>query len=122
MPLVTAGDLVKVRIKRKDGESIEIYYREQAKEVEAWLWTGTEGRADPKHMAAQDGPWGSLGSRTVRAALVGRAIHERLEVSVDRRVGGGFVIPQKGFITRRELTMIDGGGTSRGKVERISLC
>ena len=95
-PVVRAGDLVKVRIKRKDGGSIQIYYDERAKEVEAWLWTASEGRSNPKDSFAQDAPWGGPGSRTVRVALIGRAVHERLEISAGGQVGRGFGIPQRG--------------------------
>ncbi len=94
--IVAPGDLVRIRVAPKNGRltSFEVNYLNLPATYDVWLWTGRE---PPTANYSEFMSWGSLGSARLRASLIGKALHERLEITLHPETQTVVDIPLNGF-------------------------
>jgi hypothetical protein len=80
-PVVAAGDLVKARAVVT---TVDLGgNRVNPSPTVVWVWTGREPEVDSQHATADYYTFGSLGGERVRAALIGRKLHEQFEIHLE---------------------------------------
>ena len=89
--VVRAGDLVYIRLRQSAPAPLSPIIEPRV--YSAWLWTG-HSSADDSDIDVQT--WGSLGSASLRNALVGKAVGERLDLQLQDSEDGSVAIPLYG--------------------------